>query len=92
MRDLLGALAGCCFCRKVFKPFGGPELATPSGVICACALAGLLCRKIFEPFGGLKPAMHAARDNRDGEAVLEMSGWDGELNTSDPEYQKPQVH
>ena len=49
------------------------------------------CRKIFEPFGGLKPAMHAARDDRDGEALLEMNGWEGDVMTSDPDYQTPQV-
>jgi hypothetical protein len=35
--------------------------------------------------------MHAARDDRDGEALLEMSGWDGEVMTSDPDYKTPQV-
>ena len=50
-----------------------------------------LRREIFEPFGGLKPAMHAARDDRDGEALLEMNSWEGDVMTSDPDYKTPQV-
>ena len=68
-----------------------------SGQSLICAMRSLGCgdaggrRRYFEPFGGLKAAVIAARDNRDGEALLEMNGFNGDTMTSDPDYQTPQV-
>jgi hypothetical protein len=48
-------------------------------------------RKKFEPFGGMKSAVLAARDNRGPDELLEMSGWNGDTMTSDPDYEIPYV-
>lgn len=39
----------------------------------------------------MKPAVLAARDNRNGNDLLEMNGWNGDVMTSDPDYEIPYV-
>lgn len=49
------------------------------------------CRRVFEPFGGMKSAVIAARDNEPGDSRLKLTGFNGDLMTSDPEYEAPLV-
>ena len=56
----------------------------------ACPLL-LACRRVFEPFGGMKSAVIAARDNEPGDSRLKLTGFNGDLMTSDPEYEAPLV-
>lgn len=39
----------------------------------------------------MKPAVLAAKDNKGPDELLEMNGWNGDVLTSDPDYQTPFV-
>ena len=49
-----------------------------------------MCRRMFEHFGGLKSAIHAARDGRSGDELLEVEGADKRAAT-DPDYTIPKA-